>query len=594
METNKPINIRTYIDAGLAKIKADLVIKNAQLINVCSSEIYPADVAIYADRIVATGDVEAYIGPDTSILDATGKYLAPGLIDGHLHIECSKLSITSFAKAVVPHGTTSIISGLDETLVTTGLDGLREIFAEIKASPLKVFWGAPFKTPYTFPESTVGFNMTPEVHAEVQQWPECFGVWEMVREFIQEKEENALGAIEVAQKTRLPVFGCAPMASGIDLNGYLCAGIRLDHESYDHVEAMEKIRKGMYMLIRESSVTSFLEENMKTVTEINPEVARRISFCTDDVTATDIMQNGHMDKLVRMTIAQGVDPIKAIQMATLNSAIAYRIDHLVGSIAPGKLADILIIDDPQCFQVEQVIVEGRPVAAAGRISIPLNPPERSAVLTGSMKADPVTVEQMKVRTELSSERVNVLAMHCSGEQAFVRKRRDVVLRNANGVVEPDVEQDVLYATVVERFGRNGNRPVAFCSGWKLKAGAMASSNAPDDNNIVCIGTNSEDMTIAINHLIAQGGGQVVVKDGEIQEFLSLPIGGIVCDMEPEEMVVREKAMNDAARALGCDLPDPFMYMFFLPITAIPDYALTDMGAIDCVSLTVFNPVMSEA
>lgn len=584
-------DLKEMIRAGKGDIPADLVIKNGNLINVSSEEIYPADVAIYKDKIVAIGNVEDYIGPDTTLLDVDGKYIAPGLIDGHIHSECSKMSITSFAKAVVPAGTTSMISGLDEYLVTSGLEGLREVLDEMKQSPLKVFWGAPFKTPYTFPTSTVGFNVTKEVHKEVQTWPECYGVWETVREFIQEEDEDALGAIEVADTNRLPVFGCAPMARGKDLNSYLCAGVRLDHESYDHEEVVEKIRNGMYMLIRESSVTHFLDENMRAVTEVNPHMARRISFCTDDVTASDVLTKGHVDNLVRMTIKKGVPPIKAIQMGSINSAEAYRIDHLVGSVSPGKVADVLIVDSPESFNVLKVISKGELVAENGKMIKKITPPPRSKALTDTMNVAPVSADDFALKTDYTTPKVNVLSMSVTVDSPFERKRRDVVLKVENGVVMPDTEQDALYVTVVERYGKTNNKPIGFCSGWKLKSGAMASSAAPDDNNIVCIGTNKDDMAIAVNCIIETGGGQVVVDNGEIVEFLPLPIGGIVSDIEPAEMAEKEKKLDDAARALGCDLPEPFMYMFFLPITAIPDYAMTDIGTIDCISLQKIDPVL---
>lgn len=594
MQPNTLEDLKELIDAGSAVIPATLVVRNGSLINVASEEIYKADVAVYKKWIVAIGDVSAYVGKDTQVLDATGKYIAPGLIDGHLHIECSKLSITSFAKAVVPCGTTSIISGLDETLSVSGLEGLREVLDEMQASPLKVFWGAPFKTPYTFPESNIAFNMTPEVHHQVQAWPECFGVWELVREFVQEKEPNALGAVLEARKNRLPVFGCAPMARGRNLNAYLCSGVRLDHESYDHEEAMEKIRNGMFMLVRESSVTHFLNENLRTVTEVNPNVARRISFCTDDVAAGDVLAKGHVDNLVRMAIAMGVPPIRAIQMASINSAEAYRIDHLVGSVTPGKLADILIVDSPESFRVERVIANGQYVAENRRLIIPLTAPARGPSLHGSMKLKPVTEEEMTIRTPLEGK-VRVLAMEVKAGAPFVRKGREAVLAvEKSGAVLPDPAQDVLYVSVVERFGKTNNRPVAFCSGWKLKAGAMATSNSPDDNNIVCIGASPADMAVAVNHLASHGGGQVVVRDGKVTDFLPLPVGGIVADVEPEEMAVLEQRSDDAARALGCDLPYPFLYMSFLLVTAIPDYAMTDLGAIDCIGLKVVNPLLGKA
>ena len=581
--------LKERIRAGSAKIPAEKVIRGGMLVNVMSSEIYPADIAVYKDMIAAVGDVEPYVGPDTEVIDATGKYLVPGLIDGHIHSECSKLSITSYAKAVVPHGTTSMISGLDEYISVSNLEGLQEIFAEIKQSPLKVFWGAPYKTPYTVPQSTVSFNFNKDVHEMVQKWPECYGVWETVTEFVQEEDEDTLGAIAEAYKNNLPVFGCAPMARGTKLNGYLCSGVRLDHESYDHEEVVEKMRKGMHMLIRESCVTHFLAENIRAVTEVNPAFARRVSFCTDDVTATDILSKGHLDHVVRLAIQAGVDPMTAIQMATINSAEAYRIDHLVGSICPGRIADILFVDNLEEFTVAKVMTNGQMVAENHHISYELKAPARSPIFKGQLKCKMTTKEDFEYKVPIQNGKAKVLSMDVKGP--FVRKRRDVELKVANGVIQPDTQQDAIMVSVLERFGKNGNKSLAFCSGWKLKNGAMASTCAPDDNNLVVMGSSAEDMSIAVNHLIEQGGGQVVVENGKVIEFLPLPVGGIVSDEEPEVIAELEKKIDEAARRIGSDLPNPMMYMFFLPITAIPDYALTDVGPVDYCALTTYDPVL---
>ena len=581
--------LKERIRAGSAKIPAEKVIRGGMLVNVMSSEIYPADIAVYKDMIAAVGDVEPYIGPDTEVIDATGKYLVPGLIDGHIHSECSKLSITSYAKAVVPHGTTSMISGLDEYISVSNLEGLQEIFAEIKQSPLKVFWGAPYKTPYTVPQSTVSFNFNKDVHEMVQKWPECYGVWETVTEFVQEEDEDTLGAIAEAYKNNLPVFGCAPMARGTKLNGYLCSGVRLDHESYDHEEVVEKMRKGMHMLIRESCVTHFLAENIRAVTEVNPAFARRVSFCTDDVTATDILSKGHLDHVVRLAIQAGVDPMTAIQMATINSAEAYRIDHLVGSICPGRIADILFVDNLEEFTVAKVMTNGQMVAENHHISYELKAPARSPIFKGQLKCKMTTKEDFEYKVPIQNGKAKVLSMDVKGP--FVRKRRDVELKVANGVIQPDTQQDAIMVSVLERFGKNGNKSLAFCSGWKLKNGAMASTCAPDDNNLVVMGSSAEDMSIAVNHRIEQGGGQVVVENVKVIEFLPLPVGGIVSDEEPEVIAELEKKIDEAARRIGSDLPNPMMYMFFLPITAIPDYALTDVGPVDYCALTTYDPVL---
>ena len=585
------MSLKQLIRAGHGSVKSDLVIANGKLINVASAEIYPADVAIKDGHIVAIGDVSHCIGPDTVIHDARGRYLAPGLIDGHLHVECSKLSVTSFAKLVVPLGTTSIVSGLDQILVVAGLEGSRHFLDEANAGPLTIHWGAPCKTPYTMPRSTVGHYFSPADHRVAQQWPECVGVWETVREFIQEEDQDVLDALEIAQKNKLPVFGCAPMCRGHKLAAYVSAGIRLDHESYTVEETLEKLRNGMFVVVRESSISHFLKENIQVATRLAPKASHRVSFCTDDVVATDVLKRGHVDNMVRMAIAEGVPPIEAIQMATINSAVAYRIDHKVGLIAPGRQADILLVDSPESFHVEEVIAKGELVARGGKMVKTLIPPHRPAFLTDTIKAKPVSAADLEVRSDAGA--VKVLAMNMSLDVPFVRNRRDAVLKVHQGIVAPDIAQDILYVTVVERYGKTTNRPVAFVSGFGLKRGAMATSTAPDDNNIVCIGTNPADMAVAINWIIEKGGGQAFVEGGKVTVGLELPIGGIVSDIEPEDMAIKEDALDAAARAAGCTLEWPFMNMFVLSITAIPEYAITDIGAIDCVGLKVFDPVLEQ-
>ena len=587
-------DIREFIRAGRAEHKATLIVSGGTLVNVASEEIYPADVAIYKDRIVAVGDVSDYRGAETEIIDATGYFLCPGLIDGHLHVECSKMSVTSFAKAVVPLGTTSIVSGLDQILVVSGLEGAREFLDEAKGTPLKIFWGAPCKTPYTLPRSNVGYYFGPDDHRATHSWPECVGIWETVREFVDTMDEHVMEAIEIAEKSRLPILGCSPMCRGHRLNSYLQAGIRSDHESYTADEMLEKLRNGMHVVIRESSISHFLKENLRIVTEMGVTATSRISFCTDDVVASDILVRGHLDNMVRMAIAMGISPMTAIQMATVNGAEALRIGQKVGSISPGLAADILLVKDLNDFRVSAVISKGQLAAREGKLIAPLSPPMRSDLVTNTFKVDKVTRDDLLVRAPDGKGEAKVFTMAVTPEQIFVRKRRDIVLPVRNGLVEADAAQDVQYLTVVERYGRTRNRPVAFASGFGLRSGALATSTAPDDNNIVCVGTNLDDMVVAINHIIENNGGQAVADGGKIVSFLPLPIGGIVSDIEPVEMAVKEKELDDAARALGCALPWPFMYMFVLQITAIPDYAMTDLGAIDCVNLEVIDPLRKIA
>lgn len=579
-----------YIDAGAAKLPADLVIENGTLVNVNTAEYYLADVAVYQGKIVAVdADVSAYVGPETRHVDATGKYLVPGLIDGHIHVECSKLSLTRFAQAVVPHGTTSIVSGLDEYISVVGVAGLDELFTEIDQSAMKVFWGLPYKTPYTIPTSTISYNVSAADHERIQPQENCYGVWETVREAIQMKDEDTLKAILTAQKYHKPVFGCSPMATGIDLNEFLMSGVHVDHESYSHEEFLEKARKGVHVVIRESSVTKFLKENIRAITEGAAGVARHTSFCTDDVNARDILDYGHLDHMVRLAIKAGVSPMTAIQMASLNSAEAYHIDDTVGSIAPGKDADILLVDQPGTFNVETVISKGQLVSENNEVVASFQPPKRSATLQGKLQHELLKPADFDYQVDLADGTATVEAIHSVGP--FVRKRQDVELAVKNGVVQPDVAKGTALVSVIERYGINGNQSRGFLHGWSIKRGAIATSASPDDNNLVVAGVNTDDMALAANTLIECGGGQVVVVDGKVVALLELPIGGITTDLTPDELAAKEIELKTAAEQLGSELPDPLFYLSFLPITAIPDLAITDGGNVDYTKLAYFDPIL---
>ncbi|WP_214322269.1 adenine deaminase [Nonomuraea sediminis] len=571
----------TLLDVAYGRQPADTIITNGTLVNVLTGELYPAEIGIYQDKIAAVGTTLER-GQETTVIDAKGGYLVPGLIDGHLHIECSKLSVTSFADLVVPFGTTSVVSGLDQVLVVEGLPGVRRFLEESKQTGMRIWWGAPAKAPYTVPQSTVGFTFGPDEHREAHTWPECVGIWETVQEMVEHGDPAVMQALELAREHRLPVFGCAPLSDARRIGGLAAAGVRLDHESYSHEEMLEKLRQGMYGIVRESSVAHFLEENIQVVAKAG---ARRVAFCTDDVHAADVLAGGHVDRMVRMAVKAGVDPVTAIQMATVNCAEMYRIDHLVGSIAPGRFADVLIVDSLEDFRIREVVAAGRLVARDGRMITPTTPPARGQVRPFPVRE--VTADDLAIRSGESE--VTVLSLGFT-EQVFVRKRRDVTLPVIDGVVEPSVEQDALLVTVVERYGKTGNMPVAVVSGMGIRRGAIATSAAPDDNNIICVGASRADMAVAINEVVRLGGGQVIVVDGEVRESLPLPVAGIVSDLPAAEMAAAETRLDELARELGCALPSPLMYLFFLSITAIPDYAVTDLGLVDCVNLEVVEVI----
>src|SRR5699024_7227982 len=295
---------RHLLDVGYGRAYADTIIDNGQLVNVITGEIYPASIAIADGYVAAVGDVSLQRGPNTASIDAGGRYMTPGLIDGHLHIECSKLSVTMFADLAARYGTTSAISGLDQILVTNGMDGVKEFLSEAEGGPMRVWWGAPAKAPYTVPESTVGHRFAVEDHKTAQVDPQCVGIWETVQEFVEYGDEEVLTAMDMAERNRLPVFGCAPMADSRRIAGYAASGVALCHESYSPEEELEKLRNGINIIIRESTAAPMLRDNIKLVTEMGAP-SDRVGFCTDDVTATDILSRGHLDSVVRLAVECG-------------------------------------------------------------------------------------------------------------------------------------------------------------------------------------------------------------------------------------------------------------------------------------------------
>lgn len=584
---------RDLLDVAYGRKSAETVIENGELVNVLTGEVYPASIAIAHGRIAAIGDVAHLKGPKTKTIDASGRYLVPGLIDGHLHIECSKLSVTMFADLVSRYGTTSVISGLDQVLVAAGIEGVQEFLDEAEESSMRIWWGAPAKAPYTVPESNVGHRFIASDQEHAQRLPQCSALWETVQEFVEYGDEDALTAMDIAERNNLPVGGCAPLVDARRVAGYAASGVALCHESYSPEEELEKLRNGINIIIRESTAAPMLRENIKLVTEMGAP-SHRVGFCTDDVTATDILSRGHLDYVVRLAIECGVSPIEAIQMATINTARMYQLDRKIGAIAPGRFADILFVDSLEDFRPHTVIVGGKIVAENGRSLHAPVAPGRSKTLRDTFNVSPIDPERLQLHAE--GDAAHVRAIELSKDVAFKRPGATVKLPIVDGIICADAQQDTALLSVVERYGKTGpvpNAPVAFVKGFGLQRGAIATSASPDDNNIVCAGMNAEDMACAINEIIRIGGGQVAVLDGEVLETLPLPVAGIVADMTAEEMREAEAKLDQVAKEkLGCDVTHPFIQLFFLSITAIPDWAMTDLGLIDCIDFVVTEPVIS--
>jgi adenine deaminase len=586
-----------YLDPRLIRVAlgqqpADLVIQNGNLLNVLTREILPAGVAIAGTRIAAIGDVGYCVGPSTERIDARGKYLTPGLIDAHVHPEVSKLTINRFAEAAIGRGTTSIMCSLDQVGVVAGVEGMRFVLDAAKRTPLKVFHCGPSRLPYTTPASTVAHSFGPAEHRIAMTWPESVGMWEYMIESIERLEEPVLEiAGELLDSGRLP-HGHLPFTNGPRLQAAAAAGARSCHENWLAEEVVSKLRQGLYVFLRKATCIDNFVDCLKAVTEMPQVVTRRIALCSDDVDCTDLVELGYADHFVRHAIELGVDPITAIEMCTINPAEAYRVDDRVGVLAPGRIADVVLVNDLTSFQVDTVIADGRVVVRDAALIAPFETIEYPPLFHGTMRRSrPIDEADIYQTAPADAAQARAVVMHVEPSQ--IRTRREVVLPVRRGRVLPDPDQDALYVSVTDRHSGETKTASAFIGGFGLQRGAMATSLSPDDDNVICVGASVPDMVVAINHLFDIGGGQVVASGGRVTHELALPVAGIMADIPVAEMADQERAMHQAVQALGADLQRrPFFTLLFLSITAIPEYSVTDQGFVEYSTRSYISPVRS--
>lgn len=559
-------NIRQKLSIARGEQPAELLFKNARLVNVLSGEIHPANVAVDDGRVVGIGD---YKGRRT--IDLRGAYLAPSLIDGHFHIESSMLTAPEFTRAVVPHGTGAAVIDPHEYANVLGLDGIRYVLESTKNLAVDFFIMLPSCVPAT-PLETAGARITADDLKLMIADERIAGVAELMNfpgVYLGAKSE--LAKIEVGKGKCID--GHAPGLRGEKLNAYVLAGVRSDHESTELDEAREKLRLGMHILVREGST----ERNLAgLIPLINSHNAANCSFATDDKLAGDLVNEGHIDHCVRKAIKLGLPPIVALQMATINTARHYRLRNF-GAIAPRYWADFVVFDSLKSFSVRQVYKKGMLVAENGKFvaRLPAGVPLPRSTMNLRYQPGDLAVKAARGKTIRIIEIV---------PQQIVTKQTLARPKVAGREIVTDVSRDILKLVVVERHRATGNVGVGFVRGFKLKDGAMGSTVAHDAHNIVVAGTNDADILRVIEELERLQGGQVVVAKGEVKAELGLPIAGLVSDRPLKDVMKGIDALNAAARALGCDLDAPFMTLSFLSLSPIPQLKLTDQGLVDAVRL----------
>ncbi|MBI2831435.1 MAG: adenine deaminase [Chloroflexi bacterium] len=551
------------ISVARGKTPADLLLTNARVVNVFTGEIEQGNVAVWRDRIAGVGDYHEA----KQVLDLAGRYLAPGLINGHTHIESSMLDVPRYAGAVVPRGTLAVVTDLHEIANVCGIEGIRYVMDCARSLPIELFLMAPSCVPATHLE-TSGASIGPEEIRQLLRWKGCIGLGEVMNfPGVLAGDEAVLDKIRLAGGKA--VDGHAPGVTGKDLSAYVSAGIRSDHESVSLDEAREKLRRGMYIMIREGSSEKNLDALLPLVTD---KTCRRCFFVVDDRSCADLLRDGDIDAVVRKAVRNGLDPVRAIQMATLNTAEYFRLDGL-GAVAPGYFANMVVFDDLSSLQADHVIHRGRLVAREGRLLS-----EVSCVgggLTDTMKVKAFSIEALKLRAKGETS----LVIEVIPGQIITRKRTERV-RVVDGIVMPAPDRDILKLVVVERHKATGNIGLGLVNGFGLKRGALASSVAHDSHNIVAVGASDEDILAAVEDIRKLGGGLAVAAEGKVRGSLALPIAGLLSGEPAEKVTAGLEKLEQLAAELGAILPAPFATLSFVALPVIPELRLTDRGLVD--------------
>lgn len=561
---NRKKNKKTrIIDVAAGRTPADMVIKNASYVNVFSNKICKGDIAIAEGLFVGIGEYDGL-----TEIDGNGKVIVPGFIDAHIHLESSLVSPHEFAKAVLPHGTTTVVTDPHEIANVMGTDGIEYMLQATENLPVDVRFMLPSCVPAT-PLDESGAELDYSAIDSFYQHPRVQGLAEMMNyPGVIAGDDEVIEKIVAAQANHKKIDGHAPGLCGNDLNAYISAGVYSDHECCDVDDAIAKLERGQYIMIREGTAARNLDALLPLLT---PQYADRCMFCCDDKHPSDLLEHGHIDYIVRRAIAAGVDPIIAVKVACFNAARYFLLNNR-GAIAPGFLADFMIVDSLENFNISEVYKKGVVMYKDGRVS-DFDTPEIAPYLNRHAH-DTFRLPKVTSHSFAADKACAVIGM-LDGE--IVTENRGF----AHGI---DVEKDILKIAVIERHKNTGHIGIGYINGYGLKSGAVATSISHDSHNIIAVGTNEEDIALAVNRVIENKGGIVVVDKGCITGELDLSIAGIMSDDTLENVNEKLEKAKEAAYAQGVNNGiDPFMTLSFMALPVIPTLRLTTKGMIDVIT-----------
>lgn len=570
------------IDAIMKEKKADLILEGGKLVNVYTAEIYQADIAVYGDRIGYIGDVKHLKAKKR--IDITNKFVTPGLMDGHLHIDSCMVNVTNYAKGVLPLGITSVFIDSHEIGNAFGMEGVEMMVNEGKTTPLRVFQYVPAQVPCGDPK-----NQTPNYYIGIDetknlyQQENVFGLGEVSKYKVVNLDPIFVEKIDWILKQDGIVDGSAHDFTGKELQAYVASGIFADHESFSKETAWERARNGLTVMMRNGTTQQDVDKCVKAITESGVDTTK-FCFCSDDRHPVDLVKTGSINSCIDLVVREGISPVVAVQMATINCARNFRLDTELGGIAPGKIADILVVEDLTCFKPEQVYVGGRLVAENGNMVVELTSPRYSEnILNSFSHVRKLAPEELKIN----------LSDVADGEHTFniikampgnIWSGWDTdIMTVCDGTVDVDIEKDILKIVVVERYGRTAGPNIgkALIRGFGFKSGAIAQSLAQDIHDIVAVGQNDEDIALAINKVIEMKGGIVAVNNGQILGSMDLQIGGLMCDRTVQEVADKVNEISKLTQdQMGGIMMDPHACLQFQTHPMIPYLKISDIGLMD--------------